>query len=100
MDNQGQPSFDLPRPEPLPFAPVGPLRRPDEVADATLPFDPPSDRRMVFATMGTLQGGRMRLWRPLARACRRAGVALVIATPTSERTTVPVRLRGPGSGVG
>jgi zeaxanthin glucosyltransferase len=72
------PALDFPRPEPLPFVPVGPLRRPEELADVPLPFAQP-DRALVFATMGTLLGGDLKLWRALAAACAEAGAALVIA---------------------
>lgn len=70
--------FDLPRPEPLPFVPVGPLRRPEELADRSLPFRLPADRPLVFASMGTLLGGEIKVWRALAAACRTAGAALVL----------------------
>jgi zeaxanthin glucosyltransferase len=73
------PAFDFPRPEPLPFVPVGPLRRAEELTDAPLPFALPADKPVVFATMGTLLGGDLKLWRALAKACREAGAALVLA---------------------
>jgi zeaxanthin glucosyltransferase len=73
------PELDLPRPCPLPFVPVGPLRRAQELEDAPLPFALPQDRPLVFATMGTLLGGDFKLWRALATACHKAGAALVIA---------------------
>ncbi|WP_426267529.1 glycosyltransferase [Sphingomonas sp. LHG3443-2] len=73
------PALDFPRPEPLPFVPVGPLRRNEELADAALPFDLPEAKPMIFATMGTLLGGDLKLWRALAKACREAGAALVLA---------------------
>ncbi|WP_300974368.1 nucleotide disphospho-sugar-binding domain-containing protein [Sphingomonas sp. LHG3406-1] len=73
------PAYDFPRPDPLPFVPVGPLRRPEELADQPLPFDPPAGQPLVFATMGTLLGGDLKLWRALAEACRQAGAALVLA---------------------
>jgi zeaxanthin glucosyltransferase len=72
------PALDFPRPQPLPFTSVGPLRRSEELADAPLPFALP-DKPLVFATMGTLLGGDVKLWRALATACRAAGAALVIA---------------------
>lgn len=72
------PELDFPRPDPLPFVPVGPLRRSEELTDAPLPFALP-DTPLVFATMGTLLGGDLNLWRALAKACREAGAALVIA---------------------
>lgn len=72
------PALDFPRPEPLPFIGVGPLRRPEELAPAALPFALPEDGRpLVFASMGTLLGGDLKLWRVLAAAAREAGAALV-----------------------
>jgi zeaxanthin glucosyltransferase len=73
------PELDFPRPEPLPFVPVGPLRRAEELADAPLPFGVPDGTPLVFASMGTLLGGDLKLWRVLAKACREAGTALVLA---------------------
>lgn len=88
------PALDFPRPEPLPFLPVGPLRRPEELVDAPLPFDPPSGRPLVFATMGTLLGHDLKLWRALAVACSEAGAALVIAhggrLSEAEAASLPV----------
>jgi zeaxanthin glucosyltransferase len=73
------PALDLPRPEPLPFVPVGPLRRQAELEPATLPFELPSDGRpLVFASMGTMLGGNPKLWKVLAKAAREAGMALVL----------------------
>nr|WP_314445360.1 nucleotide disphospho-sugar-binding domain-containing protein [uncultured Sphingomonas sp.] len=73
------PQLDFPRPQPLPFTPVGPLRRAEELAGGPLPFPLPADRPLVFASMGTLLGGDLKLWRALAEACRKAGAALVLA---------------------
>lgn len=73
------PALDFPRPDPLPFVPVGPLRRAEELADPPQPFALPNGRQLVFATMGTLLGGDVRLWRSLAAACRAADAALVVA---------------------
>jgi zeaxanthin glucosyltransferase len=73
------PALDFPRPQPLPFIPVGPLRRTAELADAPLPFDLLEGKPLVFATMGTLLGGDLKLWRVLADACREAGAAFVLA---------------------
>lgn len=83
--------FDFPRPDPAPFHAVGPLRRIDG-EDGALPFVPATDRPLVFATFGTLQGGRPRLWRRLSKAVHAAGARLVIAhggqlTPAEERAT-------------
>lgn len=71
------PALDFPRPDPLPFVPVGPLRRHDELGPAALPFDLPVDRPLVFASMGTMLGGDVKVWRALGEACREAGAALV-----------------------
>ncbi len=74
------PALDFPRPQPLPFEPVGPLRRPDETADTRrFPSRCRPDKPLVFASMGTLLGGDMKVWRSLAAACRKAGAALVLA---------------------
>jgi zeaxanthin glucosyltransferase len=71
--------YDLPRPEPLPFVPVGPLRRQEELEPGPLGFALPTDRPLVFASMGTMLGGDIQLWKALASACRKADVALVLA---------------------
>ena len=73
-------AYDFPRPEPVPFEAVGPLRRPDEEhVDGALPFHLPSGKPLVFATFGTLQGGRLALFQAIARACRLAGADLLVA---------------------
>lgn len=72
------PGYDFPRPEPVPFHAVGPLRRAEDDA-GELPFTPDPSRPLVFASFGTLQGGRAGLWRRLARAVHAAGAQLVIA---------------------
>jgi zeaxanthin glucosyltransferase len=72
--------FDFPRPAPIPFAAVGPIRPPSNSdLDQRLPFRPDGRRPLVFATMGTLQGGRLRVFKAIARACRTAGAELVVA---------------------
>ena len=71
--------YDLPRPEPLPFEGVGPIRRPEEEAGGDqLPFAFDPSRPLVFATFGTLQGGRIHLFRAIADACREAGADLLV----------------------
>ncbi|WP_114228200.1 MULTISPECIES: glycosyltransferase [Sphingomonas] len=69
--------YDFPRPDPAPFHAVGPLR--SAQASEALPFTPDPSRPLVFATFGTLQGGRPELWRRLATAVHAAGAQLVIA---------------------
>ena len=74
------PAYDFPRPEPIPFEAVGPLRRPEEErGDKPLPFAFRPDRPLVFATFGTLQGGRLKLFKAIARGCREAGADLLVA---------------------
>lgn len=71
--------FDFPRSAPEPhFHHVGPLRgaRTEEPA-LDLPLD--AARPFVFASLGTLQGGRFALFQRIARACRAEGVQLLIA---------------------
>lgn len=71
--------FDFPRPDPIPFEAVGPIRPPGTAdLDQPLPFTP-DGRPLVFATQGTLQGHRLDLFRAAARACRAAGAELVVA---------------------
>jgi zeaxanthin glucosyltransferase len=72
--------FDFPRPEPVPFAAVGPIRPPSNGdLEQPLPFRPDGSRPLVFGTMGTLQGGRLKVFKAIARACRAAGAELVVA---------------------
>jgi len=70
--------YDFPRPEPMPFHAVGPLRRSSD-EEGALPFTPDPSRPLVFATFGTLQGGRPQVWRRLSEAVAAAGAQLVIA---------------------
>jgi zeaxanthin glucosyltransferase len=70
-------AFDFPRPQPTPFRAVGRIRA-DNVAQP-LGFDPDRTRPFVFASMGTLQGGRLGLFRSIAKACRAAGAQLLVA---------------------
>ncbi|WP_294171995.1 glycosyltransferase [uncultured Sphingomonas sp.] len=72
--------YDFPRPEPVPFVGVGPLRHPEEErGDEVLPFAFAPERPLVFASFGTLQGGRVGLFRAIAGACRDAGADLLVA---------------------
>ncbi|WP_339491875.1 glycosyltransferase [Pseudomonas rhizophila] len=70
--------FDLPRQQmPATFHAVGPLRTPGQqwagewLIDATRPF--------VIASLGTLQGGRMSMFRQIAKACARLDAQLMVA---------------------
>lgn len=72
--------YDFPRPEPIPFEAVGPLRRPEEErGQESLSFEFNPERPLVFATFGTLQGGRRKLFGAIARGCRAAGADLLVA---------------------
>jgi zeaxanthin glucosyltransferase len=72
-------SFDFARsPLPVPFHHVGPLRQPMRREPALdLPID--KGRPFVFASLGTLQGGRFGLFRRIAQACKALDVQLLLA---------------------
>ena len=66
------------RAAPAHFHPVGPLRPPPESGRALdLALD--ADRPFAFASLGTLQGGRLGLFKRIARACRAEGIQLLVA---------------------
>lgn len=70
------PSLDFPRLElPSTFHYTGPFRH-----GGSPPFElPASDGRLtVFASLGTLQGSRVALFRKVAKACERLGLRLVL----------------------
>ncbi|MFL6587477.1 MAG: glycosyltransferase [Luteimonas sp.] len=70
--------FEFPRRDlPAHFHHVGPLR--DRAPDPPLEIALSQDRPVVFASLGTLQGQRLSVFRRVARACRRLDVQLVIA---------------------
>jgi zeaxanthin glucosyltransferase len=72
------PGLDLPRQAPPATAHyVGPLRLGAEAG--ALAFVLPSDRPVVYASLGTLQGHRVGLFRRIARACRRIEAFLVVS---------------------
>jgi len=76
-------SFDFPRKElPPHFHHVGPLR----FSQGTTPPDDgrrmpdvAPDRPFVFASLGTLQGGRFGLFKRIVQACRKQDVQLLVA---------------------
>lgn len=72
--SQTLPAFDFPRHLPACFHAVGPLRN-----AAASQSSEKGDRPLVFASLGTLQGHRYRLFLNIARACRRLDVRLLIA---------------------
>lgn len=88
-------SFDFPRtPSPIRHA-VGPIRaaRSDETAS---PIRRDPARPLVFASFGTLQGHRLRLFRKIAEACERIGADCVVAhcggLTDAEAATIDARL--------
>ncbi|RYF08498.1 MAG: glycosyltransferase [Comamonadaceae bacterium] len=71
--------FDFPRTaQPANFHHVGPLRGP-VAAEPPLGLSLDSERPFVFASLGTLQGGRYALFERIAKACRAEGLQLLIA---------------------
>lgn len=71
--------FDFPRvAQALHFHHVGPLRGPP-AAEPALDLPLAADRPFVFASLGTLQGGRFALFQRIARACHAEDVQLLIA---------------------
>ena len=88
--SQTVPGFDFPRRAPPPgLHHVGPLRpvaaeadEPDEPDEAALAAHAPGltrGRPFVFASLGTLQGGRLGLFERIARACRALDAQLLVA---------------------
>ncbi len=74
--------FDFPRERPPPnFHHVGPLRKPaaprPECAEGVPAVS--GSRPFVFASLGTLQGHRLRLFKRIARACRQLDAQLLVA---------------------
>lgn len=70
--------FDLPRRELADnFHAVGPLRVPRQGGSGEWPIE--QERPFVFASLGTLQGGRIDLFRKVAKACRALEAQLLIA---------------------
>ncbi|WP_034949622.1 glycosyltransferase [Erwinia oleae] len=74
--SQTIPALDFPRREQH-LHHVGPLRRAGSASDARWPVD--SSRPFVFASLGTLQGHRFKLFKTIAHACRRLDLQLLIA---------------------
>ncbi|CAA9422894.1 MAG: Zeaxanthin glucosyltransferase [uncultured Ramlibacter sp.] len=74
-------SFDFPRRQAPQLHHVGPLRRAAASGDLRFPPDRPraAGRPFVFASLGTLQGGRFGLFRRIAQSCRAEGAQLLLA---------------------
>lgn len=76
--SQTLPALDFPRRAlPVGYHAVGPLRPAPAASGESWPVSP--DAPFVFASLGTLQGHRFRLFRTIARACHSLGVQLLIA---------------------
>jgi zeaxanthin glucosyltransferase len=69
--------FDFPRPPHPRFHAVGPIRK--AAAEAELPFRLHPRRAFVFASLGTLQGHRLDVFKTIASACRRIDAQLLVA---------------------
>lgn len=71
-------AFDFPRLQaPAHFHAVGPLRTAQAEAPLQIPLS--ARRPFVFASLGTLQGGRFGLFQRIARACAEQDVQLLLA---------------------
>ncbi len=69
--------YDFPLSTPPPFVAVGPIRRVE--ASVPLPFTPDPAKPFVFASLGTVQGHRWRLFRSITRAVHAAGGQILVA---------------------
>ena len=71
-------AFDFPRAcQPDFFHAVGPLRTPGPTIQGHWPIE--AGRAFVFASLGTMQGGRIGTFRQIAKACRRLNAQLLVA---------------------
>ncbi len=70
--------FDFPREHrPAHFHTVGPLRSRTTRVEGEWSIDP--NRPFIFASLGTLQGGRLDMFKQMVIACQRLGAQLLIA---------------------
>ncbi|WP_062206664.1 glycosyltransferase [Aureimonas sp. AU12] len=78
---QTVPGFDFPRRASARHFALGPFRTgADALAPSlVLPFERRPGAPLVFASLGTLQGHRVAIFRAVARACRALGCQLVVA---------------------
>ncbi|MEO7649218.1 MAG: glycosyltransferase [Bryobacteraceae bacterium] len=78
--SQQPPAFDYPRRELPPcFHYVGPLRYVPPGREVPFPWPQLDGRPLVYASLGTLQNGRVGLFRQIVEACRPLDVQLVIS---------------------
>ena len=76
--SQQPPAFDFPRRTlPATFHYVGPLRAPSD-RNIPFPWDQLNGRPLIYASLGTLQNGKERVFRCFAEACQGLDVQLVI----------------------
>lgn len=88
--------FDLPRAHlPATFHATGPLRPPMQPVEGELAID--SERPFVFASLGTLQGGRMDIFRQVAKACARLKAQLLVAHCGGLNATQETELKRKGA---
>ena len=72
--------FDVPRRLDAPHRhDCGPLRQPERVADFDDIAGIETSQPLAFASLGTLQGGRVALFRGIAEACRRLDLQVLVA---------------------
>ncbi|WP_157267358.1 glycosyltransferase [Azohydromonas aeria] len=77
--SQTTPGFDFPRTQlPAHFHAVGPLRAPP-AAEPPLALPVRDGKAFVFASLGTMQGNRLALFRRIAAACRALDAQLLLA---------------------
>jgi zeaxanthin glucosyltransferase len=77
--SQTVPGFDFPRQgAPEHFYHLGPLRG-TMAQPLSLPWPIDSEKSFVFASLGTLQGGRLGMFVQIAKACRQLGAQLLVA---------------------
>jgi UDP:flavonoid glycosyltransferase YjiC (YdhE family) len=75
--SQQPPAFDFPRRLPLNFHYVGPLRTPPPTP-IPFPWDKLDGRPLIYASLGTLQNGKEKVFRCFAEACLGLNAQLVI----------------------
>lgn len=72
--------FDFPRRHaPVHFHHTGPWHEPAEEADQSFPWDWLDGRPLIYASLGTLQNGRIGLFQTILEACGSLPVQLVLA---------------------
>ena len=95
--SQATASFDFPRTSlPAHFHAVGPLRPPLQ-QEPVLNLPSEDAKPFVFASLGTLQGGRFGLSKRSARACRALGARLLLAHCNCLNTVQAKALRCAGA---